>query len=204
MMPASYAALTAARAALANIETTRAGLDKEHGTAVSDLADAEAALTHELGAQRLGESSASELAAARKRHDGASATIRSIVAARAVLDDRLPVAQRAVTDAEAAFRAEAAELLRPAYERQCEILRTQAAGFALAYTRLAQYATVVARVERGVITGGNLLRAAGDPLEVIRRESHVQIDLGFEREPRRFTEDEILQRIEQTLPEAAE
>ena len=203
MTPASYTSLLSARAALANIESTRAGLDKEHDTATSELAEAEAALTRELGAERLGESSAPKLVAARKRHDTAATTLRSIAAARAVLDDRLPGAKQAVSDAENAFRSESAELLRPAYERQRAFFRTAAEALALAYTELSQFATVVGRAERGIIAGASLLRSAGDPLEVIRRELNVAIELGFTREPRRFTESEILESIEQ-VPEAAE
>ncbi len=203
MTPASYTVLLAARSALADFESKLAALTAEHTTAARELADADAALSHELGAERLGESSTAEVAAARARHEAATTALRSIAAGRAVLEARLPGARTTVIEAEHAFRLEAAELVRPTYERNCEVLQQAAEALAIAYLQNAKLATVVGAVPAGVLVGEGLLRRAGDPLERVRRQHNIDITLGFMRDPKRFTEAEILERLSWTA-EAAE
>jgi hypothetical protein len=195
-MIATHSALSTVRALKADVDAKLEKLTKEHTAAAQELADADAALTHELGAERLGESSAGDVAAARKRQNDASRTLQSVAAARDMLTARVPDVERAVADAEHAFRLEAAELIRPTYERSLRNLRAQAEALAVAYREVARNATVAHAIPTGVLAGGNLLRVAGNPLEAIRREHHVQIDLGFLRDPNRLTEQEILKRLE--------
>lgn len=195
MSTPAHDALTAARDTLADIESRLASLARDHAATERELAETDAELTRQLGAEQIGEADLAALSKARDRHERAALSMRSIVAGRAVLTERLPAAQHAVALAEAAFRAEAADLIAPLHDRLCSLLAEQASALASTYARLAQVATVRGRVPAGVVTGQSLLRAAGDPLEQIRRDQHVSIDLGFLREPRRFTETELLTRI---------
>jgi chromosome segregation ATPase len=203
MSTPAHASLTSARSALADIESRLAALGSSHSSATREIADAEDELTKQLGAEQIGEADPAALKAARARRQKADESLRSIVAGRAVLTERLPAAKQAVAEAEREFRHEAAELITPTFERACTHFHEQARQFALAYTQLAKLATVAGRVQVGVIAGDALMKIAGQPLDAISREMHVQIQIGFGKEPARLTEQEILNRLSWTA-EAAE
>jgi len=201
--PVSYTALVAARSALADVESRLGAQQAILATATAELAEAEAALTKQRGAAALGESDATALGIARGSWDAGVERVASVRSALAMLDERLRCARETVIDAEAAFRLEAAALIQPAYEQSCDTLRQQAEALAHTFIEHARLATVARQVPHGVLGGESLLRLAGSPLEYVRHACHVDIILGFARAPQRFTETEVLERLQARRVEAA-
>ncbi len=150
---------------LADQQRRRQALAHELPLAQGALAGTQEQLTQALGAAELGDGDAQQIRHARSEHDAALDRIRSVEAAIRIIDTRISDTQQAIDAARAAEKAAIAE--RAAAKLATARISVQYAAESFAEA-LNEFARLEAASRDGnYLTGVALMRAAGNPIEVL-------------------------------------